>query len=149
MIAPVATPIARTDQSFSTIKAKLHGGKRTTAATNGDTAPASNAVSRARRPRLIQKAAGTQIRFDKRITARPTTERLQVPETRRRPKTAITVAIRAEIRRKRNSSFRRVIGKALCAWVSGLTVGRSAASRASEASGPSEGEGGESAATPC
>jgi hypothetical protein len=30
-----------------------------------------------------------------------------------------------------------------------LTVGRSAASRASAASGPSEGEGGESAATPC
>jgi hypothetical protein len=30
-----------------------------------------------------------------------------------------------------------------------LTVGRSAASRASEASGPRESEGGESAATPC
>ena len=30
-----------------------------------------------------------------------------------------------------------------------LTVGRSAASRASKASGPSESEGGESAATPC
>jgi hypothetical protein len=38
------------------------------------------------------------------------------------------------------------------AWaqrLSRLTVGRSAASRASVASGPSEGEGGESAATPC
>ena len=40
-----------------------------------------------------------------------------------------------------------VVLRTATAWfIGGLTVGRSAASRASEASGPSEGEGGESAA---
>ena len=45
----------------------------------------------------------------------------------------------------------RQTARLICSAVTSgcLTVGRSAASRASEASGPSEGEGGESAATPC